>query len=224
MKAFYFLNIDRIMTKMQGRVIWIFIIITLGISIAQTNPYWGPLYMAFGSMILSVTPFTMSQLSNCGFLLMLPATIKDRVIGRFLYGLCLLIMALLFGGVSSALVCIIKHVQISSVFFIFYTGITASALIMLSFQYTLFYFIGEWKSQQLMMIIRMVPGLLLFIIGSIVMDIIEEESNMDTVFSWVTWIGNHIIESAFLALFIGIVIFCLGIFVSVQVQKKRDFA
>lgn len=224
MRAFYFLQIDNIMSKAQGKVMWLFIIIALALSIVQGNPYWGPLYMVFGSMILSTTPFTLSQSSNHGFLLMLPATIKDRVAGRFGYGLSLLAMALFFGGIGTILTCIVKDITLSSLFFVFYIAIAASGLIMLSIQYTIFYVIGELKSVQLMGVIRMIPGFLLFIIGSIGMDLIQEGAGMGTAYSWLVWVGNHLMECALLMLLVGIVIFFAGIFVSVQIQKKRDFA
>ena len=224
MKAFYFLQIDRVMAKLQERLIWLFIAIALLLSIYQGNPYWGPLYMVFGSMILSTTPFTISQVSNSGFLLMLPATIKDRVIGRFFYGLFLMIIALLFGGINAILVCVIKHIELSSVFLIFYIGIASVGLSMLSIQNTVLYIIGEFKSQQILAVVRMIPGFLLFIMGTIVMEIMEEETNTEAVFSSILWINHHLMECAILLLLIGILVFLAGIFISVQVQKKRDFA
>ncbi len=72
-------------------------------------------------------------------------------------------------------------------------------------------------------LIRMIPGFLLFILGSIAMDIIQEESNSNLVFSFLTWIENHLFECILLTFFIAILIFLAGIFISVKIQKKRDF-
>lgn len=221
MRAVYFLQIDRLMTKkVQGRVLWLFVIIALALSIFQESLYWGPLYMVFGSMILSTTPFTTSMSGSHGFLLMLPATVKDRVAGRFGYGLLMLIISLLVGGTSTVLVCIIKKMEVSSIFFIFYMGLAAAGLIMLSFQYTLFYIVGEMKSQQLMSVLRMLPGFLLFIVGTSVMSIIEETAGIETAFSWLAWISGHLMECALIALLIGIAVFLAGIFISIHIQKK----
>ncbi len=223
MRALYFLQIDRMITKMQGHLIWLFIMIAVILSFAQKNPYWGSLYMVFGSMILSSTPFTMNPANTYGFLLMLPATVKDRVFGRFLYGLSLLLLTLFFGGLGTVLVCIVNHIELSSMILIFYIGVAATALIMLSIQYTIFYLVGELKSQQVMGLIRMIPGFLLFILGSIAMDIIQEESNSNLVFSFLTWINNHLFECVLLVFLIAVLIFLAGIFISVKIQKKRDF-
>ena len=135
----------------------------------------------------------------------------------------LLLFTLFFGGLGTVLVCIVNHIELSSMILIFYIGVAAIALIMLSIQYTIFYLVGELKSQQVMGLIRMIPGFLLFILGSIAMDIIQEESNSNLVFSFLTWIENHLFECILLTFFIAILIFLAGIFISVKIQKKRDF-
>lgn len=228
MRAIHFLQIDWTMTKRQNRILWLLIIIALLLSVMQGNPYWGPLYMVFGSMILSTIPFCIRQKSSNGFLLMLPATKTDRVVGRFGYGLVLLAVSLLLGSVDVLIVSVMRHMDISYML-PFYAGLTAAGLIMLSLQYTILYIVGELKSQQAMGIIRMIPGFLLFFGGSWIVDFIEEHSiegqtGLDLNFDWLIWICNHLAVCSLFALLAGIVIFTAGILVSIQVMKKRDFA
>ena len=54
----------------------------------------------------------------------------------------------------------------------------------------------------------------LFILGSIAMDIIQEESNSNLVFSFLTWINNHLFECVLLVFLIAVLIFLAGIFIS----------
>lgn len=230
MRAIHFLKVDLCLTKMQNRTMWIFIIISIILSIGQGNPYWGPLYMVFCSMILSTTPFFAYQKSNSGFLLMLPATVKDRVVGRFGYGITLNLVSLLIGGIITVGVSIIGNKDIPYIA-PFYIGIAAAGLIMLSLQYTLLYIIGNVKSQQLIGILRILPGFLFFFGGFWLVDFVNDyntSENTEGIIKWMSncliWLCNHLLESTLIALLIGIIFFITGIFISVQVVKKRDFA
>lgn len=230
MRALHFLKIDLCLTKMQNRTMGIFIVLAILLSIGSESLYFGPLYMIFGSIVLSTTPFFTCQQSNNGFLLLLPATEKDRVMGRFGYGITLNFISLLIGIIITLIVSITKNADISYVA-PFYIGITAVGFIMLSLQYTLLYLIGEVKSQQLMGIIRILPGFIFFFGNFLLIDFVKEYNPQDQTNGLISWIGNcllwlcnHLLESALIALLIVMIFFITGIFISVLVVKKRDFA
>lgn len=226
MRAVHFMKIDWMMTKTQTRVLWLFAVIALLLSFMQGSLYWAPLYMMFGGLMMATTPFCIRQQSNNGFLLLLPATEQERVAGRFLYGIVILMISLVCGGIDMFLVVVVKHIQVPYTV-PFYIGIVVVGLILIALQDTILYIVGELKSQQMMGVIRMIPGFLFFFGGIFVAEFLEEYYAMEgqaLKSDWFIWICNHQNLCCFLALAIGILIFGLGFFISVQVVKRRDFA
>lgn len=224
MRILHFLQVDFLMTKAQTRLLWVFVLIAVFLSALEGNPYWGTLYMVFGGVVLSTTPFCIRQQSNHGFLLMLPASEAERVAGRFLYGALMLLVCACFGGISMLFISIKEGVK---VLFAapFYMVLLGMGLFMTGIQYMLLYLIGELKSQQVFGIIRMLPGFLLFFAGTAIVGELQK-NGVDGLENsrWLLWIAEHPDISGLLVLLFGILLFLLGFVLSVFVVKRKDFA
>lgn len=219
MNAVKFLKIDLIRTNSQNRLLVLFAVVALLMSLKGEAPIWSLLYLCFGSVILAATPFATHAVSNGGFLNMLPATNLSRVIGRYLYSLAITGLGFFFGILSIAIYYGIKHEIPAGTLFItlIILAVTVSTN---AIQYLVFYFLGNMKSQYFMAIIRMIPGFAMFFGGSVVIDYIAE--NSETGISWITWIIENleIVAGALLILSIIILILCIGI--SNIILSRRD--
>lgn len=224
MRILHFLQVDFLMTKTQTRVLWVFVLVAVLLSVLDGNPYWGTIYIIFGGVILSTTPFCMRQQSNHGFLLMLPASEAERVAGRFLYGALMLLACACFGAVSMLFVSIKEGMKVPFVV-PFYAVFLGMGLFMTGLEYMLLYLVGELKSQQVLGIIRMVPGFILFFAGTAIVGKFQE-NGVDGLENsgWLLWLVEHPDISSLLVLLFGILLFLLGFVLSVFVVKRKDFA
>ena len=61
---------------------------------------WSSMYMVFMGIILSTTPFAIDSAVADGFIKMLPASAKQRVLGRFLFGVVFLTVCAVCGSLT----------------------------------------------------------------------------------------------------------------------------
>ena len=91
MRAIHFMKIDYVLTRKQMYFIPVFFVLACAVGRGVTESALSLLvtcsYMFFVASIFSTAPFGYCVGKNRGFLLLLPATVKERVAGRFLYGL-----------------------------------------------------------------------------------------------------------------------------------------
>jgi hypothetical protein len=220
MRVFSFFKTDWLMLGFKTtKMLIILTMIALLLSVMQGNPYWGPLYMGFGGMILSIVPFGIKQKSDTGFLLMLPGTHRERVIGRFFFGVVLFALCLLIGQIVSLLA--VSRGEYSSNRFLIFIGLFAVGMIFISLEYTMLYLIGELKSRQFMGIISMLPGFLFFFVGEWVF---SEDGGIEKLYRYFLWVSSHMALSVGILFCFAAVVFAAGIFISVQAVEKRDFA
>jgi hypothetical protein len=221
MRVFSFFKTDCIMLMFQRKILALLIIITILLSVMQENPYWGPLYMGFAGILLSTIPFGIKQKSDTGFLLMLPGTDRERVMGRFFFGIVLLFLCLLVGEMIS-LITIARGDNSLKKEFIMLVSFLAAGMIFVSLEYTILYLIGEIKSRQFMSIISMLPGFLFFFLGEWVFS--SEDGGLERLYRYFLWISSHRVLSVGILFCFAALVFAAGIFISVQAVKKRDFA
>ncbi|MFA9376974.1 MAG: ABC-2 transporter permease [Lachnotalea sp.] len=184
---------------------------------SSLGPLNGVIYMCFAAIILSTQPFMQEQIAESGFVNMLPTTKNERVIGRYLFGLLLLIFAMGLSLISLVIYSLINN-GIPSNWNIAIIGSFGIGLIVLGFQYVVFYAMGKMKSQQFASLIMMAPGFILFFGANFIIGKIEK--NMP---SAVEWIASNLTAFAVLIMVVGIVIWVLSIIVTTKIIDKRDF-
>lgn len=226
MKAFKYMKIDMRRTKMQIGFMMIFGILAYSFSRSSGNVLSGMAYLLFAAILMEGAVFTYEQKPETGFTNLLPGTDFDRVLGRFLMGIFLI----LYGAVLSAAVVAILYFQnklewndyIPEIFIMF----LAIGLVIMTIQNILFYMIGKGNSQQLMSFIHMLPGFIIWIISSVIITVLFDDEgkiiqNITRVLSWIQ--ENSLLVS--LGVFVaGIAFTIAGIFISEKVIRKKDFA
>lgn len=224
MRAIQYMKVDYILTKQQQRILPFFVILAVFVGKA-IGDMWTVVtcsYLIFMGTIFSVTPFGICHRKNTGFLLMLPATVAERVIGRFLYGLSFIAM--------TALCCVVCMGILS----LFGYEITAAAvglmlcnlalgLIIVALEYLISYIFGEGKSnwQYLGNIVRVAPGMGMFFLFMFIVGKMDEETyaadRMD-------FLSQRIVSIGALGLVAALLVMAAAIVVSVKVIEKRDYA
>lgn len=217
MKSIKFTKIDFIMSRSQFKLLIIFILISLFVIVKSDNIMFIITYLNFGTLIISVTPFTLENATYCGFTNLLPAKVSDRVTGRYLYFLFLT-------GIINIIVTLIivfydSHYLAGNNLSIYFI-IIAFNIIIGSLQFLLFYAVGQFKSQQVMALIRIVPGFLFFFIMSGFSNKITDNPEL------MTSVLKNIVESlttiAYVSIAIAFFVFLLCIFLSASICKKKD--
>lgn len=219
MNALKFLKVDWIRCKSQLRILVLFPVIAVAMVFGgMENELFIIAYVIFGAIIFSTQPFNMEHMSESGFINMLPGTKRDRVAGRYLFAMILIVLSVLTGLVTVSLYNIQKGnglgpvVSVSCILFGF-------ALVICSLQYILFYSIGKGKSNQVMVIIRMVPAFIMFFLGSFFSDWLKAGDGKN-----LTWVMNRETELTILCVLIGLFMYFVGISVSSRIIEHKDYA
>lgn len=219
MKALQFLKIDLIRSRQQIKVLGLFVVLAFFLSkgnIAENS--LGVMYMAFAAIIVSAQPFAIEQTSDSGFISLLPGTKRDRVMGRFLFSLMTLLLALLAGGAILVVLSPLNFAALQSSGSLF-AGIAAASLIACALQNILLYAMGKGKSQLVMVFACMIPGFLTFLLSTTVIEKLQ-----DPLFaSRLSWVISHANEISVGALGIAVIVFAAAVFASTALIKNRDF-
>lgn len=219
MNAIKFLKIDLIRTNSQNKLLVLFAIMSVYFAINANTPIWSLLYLCFGSIIISATPFSLQTIGNGGFINLLPATTLSRVTGRYLYSIAIMVLAMIFGEVAVAIYYGIKHEVPDKMLYISLL-VFAVTLIINSIQNVVLYFLGNVKSLQLMAIIRMIPGFAMFFGSTYLLEYLEKHS-MDTT-NWVAWFYKNFEVVVVSFLILSIIILIVSIWISNIIVSKRD--
>lgn len=161
------MKIDYMMTRKQMYILPVFFILSLVVGRSVGEGEMSLLvtasYMLFVASIFSTAPFGYCAGKNRGFLLMLPATVRERVVGRFLYGLSfMLLLAVLccvLGGV---------YVLMGIDFSLWSVAVglceLAVGILLMVAEFFFFYLFGEGKGnwQYLNNVVRVAPGMAMF--------------------------------------------------------------
>lgn len=227
MRALRFTKIDYIKTKKQMLFLPVFLLLLAAIMTNGKPEERGVInvvtvffYMIFIMIIFSTTPFGTCKVEENGFLLLLPATTWDRVFGRFLYGgtLMAFAMAVSIGGVViyRALGYSVSGIQIALCLIGFAIGI-----VIMTVEYVFFYLCGENQSQNLLGIVRVMPGMIFYFVTAhlakeLLMNPADMERIMQKVGEWLPVIGWG-------SAAVSIVIFLAAVVVCVKVIQKRGY-
>ncbi|MDD2972603.1 MAG: ABC-2 transporter permease [Lachnospiraceae bacterium] len=198
--------------------LWFFILFfAIALYTGKNNPFFSVSYMCFCGVIMSVQPFQQEQLAESGFLNMLPGTKRERVCGRYLFGLGMILVSALLGMLVLLLGSGMEHQKNANLLPVLVTciGIT---LIVLSFQYVLFYAMGKIKSQQFAGLIMMAPGFIFFFGMNFLLGKMQK-NNVDILYWWM----KHMEPLAWCVLLLGILLWIGSMRCAVRLIQKRDF-
>lgn len=212
MRAIKFTMVDILKCKFQ--LIFLIIFALVAYMIMEGQPMIGLIYMEFAAIIISAQPFMQEQVAESGFINMLPLTKRQRVGGRYIFGAFLILAGTLIGFL---VLCISLRGEEMPAYFVPLTMLSAGiGLLVIGIQYTLFYLMGKFKSQQMAGIVMMLPGFVMFFgsqaIASYAIDIPAMYS----------WLMNHIALVGAGGLAAGLIIWFLGIQISAVIVEKRD--
>lgn len=217
MKSIKFTKIDFIMSRSQFKLLIIFILISLFIIVQSNDTMFIITYLNFGTLIISITPFTLESTAYCGFTNLLPAKVGDRVTGRYLY---FLFLTGIINIIGTLMIVFFDSYYLTGNNLFIYFIIIAFNIIIGSLQFLLFYVVGQFKSQQVMSLVRMVPGFLFFFIMSGFSNKVTDNPEL------MTSLLKNIVESlnmiAYVSIAIAFFVFLLCIFLSTSICKKKD--
>lgn len=185
MRAFYFTKIDFIKTKHQMMIapfIMLFVSIIMlcgnaGRSRFDMLAVFG--YALFIAIIFSTAPFGECRRKDEGFLMLLPAGTRDRVAGRFLYGISLQIIAVLIGAICAAGYYVLGYEVNPAELYLCLIGLSVGILLM-SAEYVFFYLFGENSGTQLLGLARVVPGMCFYIGSVFVSSVLRDQPELVT--------------------------------------------
>lgn len=216
MKYLKMAYIDLIKIKLSKIAIVVFLGFVVWMQYKTNNPTQAMIYALFGSVIFSMQPFLIEQAEESGFFNLLPYSKKERIIGRYFFGLLLTFIALIF----SVLNVIIYYKGVQSIpdwYLLFLCIVIGVAIIFISFEFTISYMVGKLKSRQLGGILSMIPGFLFFFGTNYVLE--HTEINIPKL---ITWGLNHMLLCGSLFIGFSLIVLVIGIGISLFVTKNRD--
>lgn len=216
MDAIRFMKMDFLKMKTQAKIMIIVVIAVLFFvnkAMSDVIGIWSSMYMVFMGIILSTTPFAIDSAVADGFIKMLPASAKQRVLGRFLFGVVFLTVCAVCGSLTVIPYILDGGITIGyilpKVIIFLSVGLCINAI-----QYVFMYFF-EFKNQQYLALIRMVPGFIFFFGGSFIMEAVGEgkEEALNKLGMVLNYAMEHQGTTAAIFLLIAVVfsVLCAGI-------------
>lgn len=228
MRALYFMKIDYILTRKQMYIVPVFFLLALvtgrGIGSGEISLLVACSYMLFVASIFSTAPFGYCGGKNKGFLLLLPATVKDRVAGRFLYGLSFVTLLALFCGVF---VGIYRMMGLEIPLWTLAVGLCelAIGIVIMALEFLFFYLFGEGKEnwQYLNNIVRVAPGMAMFFAANYFIGGVQDAAGSGGGLELEAMTGE-LMQAGALAMAAALLLTAVAAVVCVKVIGKRDYA
>lgn len=228
MRALYYTKIDYMLTRKQMRILPVFFLLALFVSRSASEGglslLVGCSYVVFIASIFSTTPFSYSGGKNKGFLLLFPATVKDRVAGRFLYGLSFMAM---LGLCCSAIFGICRMMGVEIPRWTIAAGLCelAIGIVLVALQTMFFYLFGEGKDnwQYLNNIVRTAPGMAMFFGMSALVGEVEDAAAVGTLPDLETLSGK-MMQAGVVSVAAALLLTVIAAVVCAKVIGKRDYA
>jgi len=218
------MKIDFIRTKQQMYFVPVFCLIAVILGSKEYSPVVGFSYMAFLGMVFSTSPFGPCRAKESGFLALLPSRSRDRVLGRFLYGMLYMMLAVLLGGVTIVINGLTgKKVGawMPAASFI----ILAACIFVMALEFLFLYLAGEYVAVNLLGIVRVVPGMVFFFLMMSAFANLEEGGAAFDVLDISVLEKNAgvLMRAGVIALAAAFMILAAVIVVCVKVTEKRDY-
>ena len=175
-------------------------------------------YLCFGVLIVSTAPYCLENRNMSSFIQMLPGSDRERVVGRYMCFGAMLLAAVAYGVGVVLATGWIKGFHVTYFDMYFSVLAVAFSFIVGSLQFLILYIAGRGKSNQLLNIIRMLPGFVFFWIINYIGEKGKEGSlHLLEYF----FIHNKLICLISMAA-AALLIFAGCIFASVKVIQRRD--
>lgn len=218
MRAIYFMRIDYIKTRQQMYFLPVFLVIAAALW-GQGDSVLIPFsYMVFIAVIYATSPFGACKKGDAGFLVLLPSTTAHRVLGRFLYGISFVGIAVVSGGIFMAV-----HQLTGREIELWVIGgslfLLAFCIFIITLEFLILYLSGEHMAPQLLGIVRTAPAMGGFFAMMYLVDDIEVTGDI----SMVQDMGAGLMQMGFAAIGAALVIFAAAIVICVKVTAKRDY-
>lgn len=204
-----------------GLMALIFGIISTVFIIKEQNILLGITYLLFGVIIMSGSFFTTAKSGSLSFSALLPGTLLQKVLGRTLSEILLVLCAVGYGLLISAGMKIAgmkidgMEIQIDLSLLMMVTGVT---LFFIAVQKVLLYIAGPIVGAQLIGIIRMTPGFIMFF-G--MMSLYREIRGGGTT-GLIWFFVNHRGWAGMIVLAAGIFCQVLAVLISYRILSRRD--
>lgn len=219
MKAIHFMMIDYIKIKQQIYFMPLFIIIAIAFLWERGFSILVPFsYMIFVAIIFATAPFGTCRRGDAGFLVLLPSTVTHRVLGRFLYGMS-------FVGI--AVVCSVIFAAIHQM-----TGrksetwvaagclfLVAICILIITLEFMILYLAGEHMAPQLLGIVRVAPAMASFFSMMYLLDDVEVMEDISSMRD----MGGRLMQMGVIAMAAALAIWVAAVVICVRVTAKRDY-
>lgn len=220
MRAIYFMMIDYIKTRQQMYFLPVFFVIAAALW-GQGDLVLIPLsYMVFIAVIYATSPFGACKKGDAGFLVLLPSTTTHRVLGRFLYGISFVGIAVVSGGIFMAV-----HQLTGREIELWVIGgclfLLAFCIFIITLEFLILYLAGEHMAPQILGIVRTAPAMGGFFAMMYLMDDIEAAGPGNI--SMIQDAGGALIKMGFIAIGAVLVLLAAAIVICVKVTAKRDY-
>lgn len=214
MQAIKFIYVEILKSKAQ--LILLFVLTIVEFWMMRKNAITGYFYMGFAAVIVAAQPFLQEQTSEVGFINMLPVTKRNRVMGRYLYGAVVQLIAFLLSWITIGINYLLYH-KIPVYALEATIGCFSIGLFFCALQYVIFYALGKMKSQQMAGIVMIMPGFVMFFGISYIIDFLDKYTFV------IEWIRNNRMLAIFCLLLVGFIIWLIGIQGSTYIAEKKDF-
>ncbi len=232
MRALQFMKIDYIKTRQQAVTFPLFWLIAAIFASGAVGERPFPLITAFTYIMLitvlfSTAPFGACTKRDAGFLVLLPSTVADRVVGRFLYAVSLIVSSLAIIGII-ALACRFAGISISGWTLISCLVILVVSVLTIAIEFDFFYLFGENKSAQILSLVRIIPGMVMFfVMNSVTDNLVREKPNGIAVYMAEVLMNMSPAKmqaAGWACVAIAAAVFIGSILLCIKVTAKRDYS
>ena len=224
MKALYFTKIDHIRAKQQlllfpaGLALMIAIILFEHIDGWNTTTLF--IYELFFAIVSCTAPFGTCRREDAGFLMLLPATTRDRIVGRFLYGISLMLFAAAVGGIAMIGNMALGYRYSPIELAVCLIGFSVGILIM-TVEYVFLYLFGENQGPQILNFIRVIPGMCYFFVGINLVGRLT--AHPEQAADAIAFIISHLEMIGIVAIGAVVIVLVAAITLCVKVTEKKDY-
>lgn len=224
MRAVNYMKIDYMLTRWQMRIMPLMVLVALflGGTMEDFGVMMGCSYMIFVGTIFATAPFGSCHRKNTGFLLMLPATVTERVIGRFLYGLSFLVVIALVCAAGMGVSCLFGYETDLMMMGLFLCNL-ALGLFIVALEYLISYLCGEGKNnwQYVGNLVRIAPGMAMYFLFMYILGRADDESY---VAARMAFQAQRTVSVGVVMLMLAILSMAAAAVVCVKVIERRDYA
>ena len=225
MKALYFTKIDHIRAKQQLLLFPLVLALMIAIMLFEDIDGWNTttlfIYELFLAVVSCTAPFGTCRREDAGFLMLLPATTRDRVVGRFLYGISLMLFAVVVGGIAMIGNMALFGYRYSPIeLAVCLIGFSVGILIM-TVEYVFLYLFGENQGPQVLNIIRVIPGMCYFFVGLNLSSRLT--AHPEQAADAIMFIISHLKTIGIIGISVVIIVLVAAIALCVRVTEKKDY-